>query len=164
MDREDDWPDSHILESKVELICSMENLAIYIDNLMEERRWKKICSFKIDSDKYKKCTSVSTKYATYSKLIQLIYQIPDNKQGFVQVKLEGKDGDNIYSSIYINKYRLNMEVVFYFKQKCLIDRTLTEPKYWNFMGGYNMEVVRELYKPKVNIGFSIKSLDKKVRI
>lgn len=160
MDSDEEWPETHILENKESLIFSMENFIVYIDNMMKERNWKKICCFNIDSDKYKKCRIVSSGYSTYSKLVHLIYQIPSNKQGFILVKLEGKDGDYIYSKVNYNKFKIKMEVIFYYKQEGAIDRLLNEPKYWNFMGGYNMDVVREAYHPKVDIGFNIKNLDR----
>ena len=160
MESEDSWPESHILESKNELNFSMENFKVYIDNIMKERSWKKICAFDINSDIYSKCRIVSTKYSTYSRLIHLIYQIPQNKQGFILVKLEGRDGDHIYGKTFKNKFRMKIEVIFYYKQEGTIDRILNEPKYWNYMGGYNMEVVREAYRPKVDLGFNVTNLDK----
>ena len=68
------------------LIMKTETLNEYIDNLMNNRKWDKICDYKIDSDRYKRCKSVVNNRSLYSILHHNFYRMPENKQGFIFTK------------------------------------------------------------------------------
>ena len=146
--------------NKKRLIMSINTLTEYIDNLMANREWNKICEYKIDSDKYKKCKSVTNNYSTYSILFHNFYRMSGNRQGFILVKVSGDDGGSLYTNKPDDKdFKIELEVVLYYTQDKYIDRQSREPEFWKYKGGYSMNVVREIYAPNIDIDFNLKNID-----
>lgn len=157
------WPDSHISpNSKHDIKLFISNLSLKIKNMYLINNWKHIISFNVDSDSFKNNTYVKSNHSTFSILSILIFQIPNNKKGISVVKISCRDGDLIHSEKYKNIFKTRIEVnLFYKKPKVMNpDICLKIPKYWNYMGGYNMDITREYFCPKIDIGFNVNSVEK----
>ena len=156
------WPDTHYPSMTIdELLIKIAFLTEAIDNIFRERDWCKITKFNIDSNGKFKSRTVSSGYASYLNTTHLIFQLPQNKQGFCVVILNFKDGSHIYAKRYKNIFKFDLKVDFYFKNlKKQIDRDLDTPKFWNYEGGYQMDCVREMYKPTIDPGFNSLNLKK----
>ena len=147
------------LDNKNRLVISIQSLSDYIDNIVINRGWCKISNYNIDSDKHTKCKSVSQGYSTYSILYHNIYQMPDKKQGFILVKLSGQDDDNFNTNkANDNNFKIKLEIIMYYTRDKYIDRKFKEPENWSYMGGYSMDVVREIYSSNIEIDPDLKNI------
>ena len=151
---------SHDNANKSLLIMKMEDLNYYIDNLMNDRKWDKICDYKIDSDKYKKCKSIIDNRSLYSILYHSFYRIPSDKQGFILVKISGQDVIDSYKpKLTNNDFKIKLEIILYYTQDKYIDRKNKEPEMWSYLGGYNMDIVREIYVPNIDLSRKFEDID-----
>jgi hypothetical protein len=144
-----------------ELLVKIGYLTSAIENIFGERNWCKITEFNINSKGKFKSRTVSTGYASYFNTTHLIFQLPQNKQGFCVVVLDFCDGSHIFAKKYKNIFKFNLRIDFYFKNmRKQINRNLETPKFWNYEGGYQMDCVREMYRPIVEPGFNSLNLKK----
>jgi hypothetical protein len=142
------------------LIIKITDLNDYIDILMSNRKWDKICDYKIDSDRYKRCKSVVNNRSLYSILHHNFYRMPENKQGFILVKISGQYGINNYDiKLANNDFKIKLEIILYYIQDKYIDRKNNEPELWSYLGGYNMDIVREIYVPNVDLSRQFEDID-----
>ena len=146
--------------SKLQLNELVNNFVTCIDSIMASKDWCKIYCFEINSDNYRNARVLKNYNSSYAIYIQLVYRMPYEKQGFVLINLNIKDGDFEYTRGLGNIFRMNMSVVLFFRQNKLIDRTLEEPKHWKYSGGYNMDINREVYNTVSDIGFDTNNLEK----
>ena len=159
----DSLPDSHISPcSKDDIILFISDLSLKIKHMYLQNNWKHICSFNVDSDSFRNNTYVKSNYSTFSILSILIFQIPNNKKGISVVKISCRDGDLINPEKYKNIFKTKLEVNLFYKKPKIMnpDICLQIPKYWNYLGGYSMDITREYFCPKISIGFNVDSIDK----
>jgi len=142
------------------LIMKTEDINEYIDNLMKNRKWDKICDYKIDSDRYKRCKSVVNNRSLYSILHHNFYRMPGNKQGFILVKISGQYGiDNYNIKLTNTDFKIKLEIILHYTQDKYIDRKNNEPELWSYLGGYNMDIVREIYVPNIDLSRQFEDID-----
>jgi len=154
---------SHISpNNKNDIKLFISDLSFKIKNMYLNNHWKYISSFNVDSDSFKNNTYVKSNYSTFSILSILIFQIPNNKKGISVVKISCRDGDLIHSEKSKNIFKTKIEVNLFYKKPEVMnpDICLKIPEYWNYLGGYNMNVTREYFCPKINIDFSVDSIEK----